>query len=461
MAAEAGAIARRPKRDIMFNKILIANRGEIALRIIRACRELGVRTVAVFSTADRDAAYLNLADEAICIGDAAPSESYLNVPRIISAAEVADVDAIHPGYGFLAENAHFAEICRSCNIEFLGPSVEAMRLVGDKIQARNVAKSVKVYTVPGSDGPIDSEEHATRVARDIGYPVIIKAAAGGGGRGMRISHNDINLKSSIAQAITEAENAFKDGTVYIEKYLDRPRHVEVQILADADGNCLHLYERDCSVQRRHQKLIEETPAPHIDPKVRDELCNAAVRIMRAARYVGAGTVEFIVDSNQRFYFLEVNARVQVEHPITEMVTGVDIVKWQIRVASGERLPMRQRDVAQHGHAIECRINAEDPDHGFRPSPGTLTRFRPPGGPGVRVDTHCYEGYRIPPNYDSLIAKLIVHQPTRAEAIACMIRALAEFDIDGVKTSIPTHRKVLATHRFTRGNVHTGFLDSVL
>jgi len=445
----------------MFNKVLIANRGEIALRIIRACRELGVRSVVVFSTADRGAAYLDLADEAICIGGPAPAESYLNIPRIISAAEVADVEAIHPGYGFLAENAHFAEICRSCNIEFVGPGVDAMRLVGDKIQARKVARAAKVYTVPGSDGAVENEQQALEVAHRIGYPVIIKAAAGGGGRGMRISHNDINLTAAIKQAVQEAQNAFKDGTVYIEKLLDRPRHVEVQILCDAHGNCVHLWERDCSVQRRHQKLLEETPAPNLQPRAREELCKAAVRIVQAAGYCGAGTVEFVVDTEQKFYFLEVNARIQVEHPVTEAVTGVDLVKWQLRIASGEGLTLRQKDIVQQGHAIECRINAEDPEHGFRPSPGTITRFRQPGGPGVRVDTHCYEGYRIPPNYDSLIAKLIVHQPTRREAIACMQRALAEFDIQGVKTSIPVHQRILTNHRFIRGEVNTGFLEHLL
>ncbi|NLX60583.1 MAG: acetyl-CoA carboxylase biotin carboxylase subunit [Phycisphaerae bacterium] len=443
----------------MFSKILIANRGEIALRIIRACRELGIRTVAVYSTADRDAGYLDLADEAVCIGGPSPSESYLNIPRIISAAEVTDVEAIHPGYGFLAENAHFAEICRSCNIEFIGPSVDAMRAVGDKIQARHIAKQAKAWTVPGSDGPVADEQQALDIAHAIGYPVIIKAAAGGGGRGMRVSHNDINLTSAIKQARSEAEVAFKDGTVYIEKFIERPRHIEVQILADAHGNTLHLFERDCSLQRRHQKLVEETPAPNLDDAVRQEICKAAVRIVREANYVGAGTVEFILDASQKFYFLEVNARIQVEHPITEMVTGVDLVKWQIRIASGEPLSIRQKDIRQNGHAIECRINAEDPENNFRPSPGTLTRFRQPGGLGVRVDTQCFEGYRIPPNYDSLIAKLIVHQPSRREAIACMQRALAEFQVDGIKTSIPLHTRIMASDGFQHGRVHTGFMDN--
>jgi len=445
----------------MFSKILIANRGEIALRIIRACRELGVRTVAVYSTADRDAGYLHLADQTICIGQASPAESYLNIPRIISAAEVADVEAIHPGYGFLAENAHFAEICRSCNIEFIGPSVEAMKAVGNKIEARNIAGRAKVFTIPGSDGPIEDQQQALAVAHRIGYPVIIKAAAGGGGRGMRVSHNDINLTSSIKQASSEAEAAFKDGTVYIEKYIERPRHIEIQILADSRGNVVHLWERDCSLQRRHQKLVEETPAPNIDRAVRNEICKAAVRIVRAADYVGAGTVEFIVDAEQKFYFLEVNARIQVEHPITEMVTGVDLVKWQLRIAAGEQLTMRQRNIRQRGHAIECRINAEDPDNGFCPCPGTISRFRLPGGLGVRVDTQCYQGYTIPSNYDSLIAKLIVYQPTRTEAIACMLRALDEFDIEGIKTSIPLHKRILATDAFLRGQVHTGFLETIL
>ncbi len=445
----------------MFNKILIANRGEIALRVIRACRELGVRSVAVYSTADRDARYLDLADEAICIGGASPAESYLNIPRIISAAEVADVDAIHPGYGFLAENAHFAEICRSCNIEFIGPSVEAMELVGHKIQARNLARSVKVYTVPGSDGPVENEQEALELAHRIGYPVIIKAAAGGGGRGMRVSHNDINLTAAITQARQEAENAFNDGTIYIEKYLENPRHVEVQVLADGEGNVIHLYERDCSLQRRHQKLIEETPAPNIRPDAREEICKAAVRVVKAAGYTNAGTVEFIVDANQAFHFLEVNARIQVEHPITEEVTGVDLVKWQIRIAAGEPLSLRQRDIEQRGHAIECRINAEDPDNDFRPSPGTLTAYMPPGGRGVRVDSHCYTGYRVPPNYDSLAAKLIVHQPTRLEAIAAMRRALAEFHVEGIKTSIPLYQRIFGSGAFVRGNVHTGFLEAFL
>jgi acetyl-CoA carboxylase biotin carboxylase subunit len=443
----------------MFSKILIANRGEIALRIIRACRELGIRTVAVYSTADRDAGYLDLADEAVCIGGPSPAESYLNIPRIISAAEVTDVEAIHPGYGFLAENAHFAEICRSCNIEFIGPSVDAMRALGDKIQARHIAKRAKAWTVPGSDGPVADEQQALDVAHAIGYPVIIKAAAGGGGRGMRVSHNDINLTSAIKQARSEAEVAFKDGTVYIEKFIERPRHIEVQILADAHGNTVHLFERDCSLQRRHQKLVEETPAPNLDDAVRQEICKAAVRIVREANYVGAGTVEFILDASQKFYFLEVNARIQVEHPITEMVTGVDLVKWQIRIASGEPLSIRQKDIRQYGHAIECRINAEDPENNFRPSPGLITRFRQPGGPGVRIDTQCFEGYRIPPNYDSLIAKLIVHQPSRREAIACMQRALAEFQVDGIKTSIPLHTRIMASDAFQHGRVHTGFMDN--
>src|SRR5471030_874248 len=344
----------------MFSKILVANRGEIALRIIRACREMGVQTAVVYSTADKDARYLQLADQAICIGDAPPSESYLNIPRIISAAEIADVQAIHPGYGFLAENDHFAEVCRSCKIEFIGPSVKAMAAVGDKVACKKLAKKSKVPTVPGSDGAVEDEKVAIKIADEIGYPVIIKAAAGGGGRGMRVAHNDVSLRSGLKQAQAEAENAFKDSTVYIEKYVEFGRHVEVQILADNHGNTVHLWERDCTMQRRHQKLVEESPSPALSPKTRESLCQSAVRLVKAAGYQNAGTVELLVDKNQNFYLLEVNARIQVEHPVTEQVTGIDLIKEQIRVAAGEKLSFRQEDVIQRGHAIECRINAEDP-----------------------------------------------------------------------------------------------------
>jgi acetyl-CoA carboxylase biotin carboxylase subunit len=445
----------------MFSKILIANRGEIALRIIRACRELGVQTCVVYSTADRDAAYLKLADQAICIGDAPPADSYLNIPRIISAAEIADVQAIHPGYGFLAENDHFAEICRSCRIEFIGPPVKAMALLGDKVECKKLARKAKVPTVPGSDGAVDDEKVALRIAQEIEYPVIIKAAAGGGGRGMRVAHNDVSLRAGFRQAQAEAENAFKDSTVYIEKYVEYGRHVEVQILADHHGSAVHLWERDCSMQRRHQKLVEESPSPVLRPEVRKELCESAVRLIKAAGYTNAGTVEFLVDKKQNFYILEVNARIQVEHPVTEQVTGIDLIKEQIRVASGLPLGFKQKDIPQIGHAIECRINAEDPARNFSPSPGLIVEWRAPGGPGVRLDSHAYAGYRIPPNYDSMIGKLIVHRPTRAEAIAAMKRALSEFHIAPIKTTIPLHLQIMDNHDFQSGEVDTGFVERVL
>ncbi|HET6442127.1 MAG TPA: acetyl-CoA carboxylase biotin carboxylase subunit [Phycisphaerae bacterium] len=444
----------------MFSRILVANRGEIALRIIRACREMGIEAVAVFSEADRDAGYLDLAHGAICIGPAAPAQSYLNIARIVSAAEVADVDAIHPGYGFLAENPHFAEVCRSCNIEFIGPTVEAMRRVGDKVEARRLAKQAKIFTIPGSKEPLQSEEEALALAHEIGYPVMVKAVAGGGGRGMRIARNDISLVQAVRQGRTEAEAVFKDGRVYLEKCVESARHVEVQILGDNYGNVLHFWERDCSLQRRHQKLVEESPSPAISDRTRGKLCDAAVRVAREAGYTSAGTVEFLVDQNETFYLLEVNARIQVEHPVTEMVTGTDLVQWQIRVAAGERLRLRQRDIPQTGHAIECRINAEDCTNGFRPSAGPIRTFRVPGGPGVRVDTHCYEGVAITPHYDSMIAKLIVHRPTREAAIATMRRALDEFRIQPIKTTIPVHQKIMANPDFLRGKVDTGWVERV-
>ena len=445
----------------MFSKILIANRGEIALRIIRACRELGVQTAVVYSIADRDAAYLKLADQSICIGEAPPSESYLNIPHIISAAEIADVQAIHPGYGFLAENSHFAEICRSCKIEFIGPSVKAMELVGDKVECKRLAKKAKVPVVPGSDGAVEDEQHALNIAQDIGYPVIVKASLGGGGRGMRVAHNDVSLRAGLKQAQAEAENAFKDSTVYIEKYLEFGRHVEVQILADHHGNIVHLWERDCSLQRRHQKLIEESPSPALSQEVRQKLCDAAVRLGKAAGYTNAGTVEFLVDEDRHFYLLEANARIQVEHPVTEEATGVDLIKEQIRIASGLHLSFKQKDIPQRGHTIECRINAEDPGRNFVPSPGLIEVFRPPGGPGVRLDTHVYSGYRIPPNYDSMIAKLIVRRRTRHEAIAAMKCALSEFHIAPIKTTIPLHLQIMDNQNFRTGQVDTGFVERVL
>jgi acetyl-CoA carboxylase biotin carboxylase subunit len=445
----------------MFSKILIANRGEIALRIIRACREMGIQTAVVYSTADRDAAYLQLADQAICIGDAPPGDSYLNIPRIISAAEIADVQAIHPGYGFLAENDHFAEICRSCEIEFIGPSVKAMAAVGDKVACKKLAKRAKVPTVPGSDGAVDDERVALRIAHEIGYPIIIKAAAGGGGRGMRVAHNDVSLRAGLKQAQAEAENAFKDSTVYIEKYVEFGRHVEVQVLADNKGNAVHLWERDCSMQRRHQKLVEESPSPFLKQSVREELCASAVRLVKAAGYTNAGTVEFLVDEQQNYYLLEVNARIQVEHPVTEQVTGIDLIKEQIRIAQREPLSFRQKDITQTGHAIECRINAEDPARNFAPSPGLIEHFRAPGGPGVRLDSHAYAGYRIPPNYDSMIGKLIVHRRSRLDAIATVKRALSEFFISPIKTTIPLHLQIMDNEYFKTGDVDTGFVERVL
>ncbi|HQY87877.1 MAG TPA: acetyl-CoA carboxylase biotin carboxylase subunit [Tepidisphaeraceae bacterium] len=445
----------------MFSRILIANRGEIALRIIRACKELGIETVCVYSTADREAAYLDLADQKICIGDAPPGDSYLNIPRIMSAAEITDVDAIHPGYGFLSEKHHFAEIVRSCKIQFIGPPVEAMLALGDKVECKKIAKKAKVPTVPGSDGAIEDEKEALEIAAKIGYPVIIKAAAGGGGRGMRVAHNDVSLRAGIAQARLEAENAFKDSTVYMEKYVEFGRHVEVQIIADQHGNACHLYERDCSMQRRHQKLVEESPCPVLTPRKREELCDSAVRLIKAAGYYNAGTVEFLVDADLNYFILEVNARIQVEHPVTELVTGIDLIKEQIRVAAGEKLSFKQKDVKQTGHAIECRINAEDPARNFTPSPGVIEQLRLPGGPGVRVDSHVYAGYKIPPNYDSMIGKLLVHRATREEAILTMRRALQEFHVSPIRTTIPLHLQIMDNDHFRRGEVDTRFVERVM
>ncbi|MDG3007299.1 acetyl-CoA carboxylase biotin carboxylase subunit [Paludisphaera mucosa] len=444
----------------MFQRILVANRGEIALRVIRACKELGVEVVAVYSQADRDAPYLELADRAICIGKAASADSYLNIPRLIAAAEVADVQAIHPGYGFLSENPQFAEICRSCNFEFIGPPHEAIRKMGLKTEAKLIAAEAKVASVPGSDGAVTSEAEALRLAKAIGFPVLIKAAAGGGGKGMRVVRDEATLPASVQSARNEAEAAFKNPAIYLEKYIDRPRHVEVQILADLHGNVVHCWDRDCSLQRRHQKLVEEAAA-QLPIDVRRKLGEAAVRLAKAVGYTNAGTCEFLVDAENNFYFIEVNARIQVEHPVTEEITGIDLVQQQIRIAAGEPLPFGQDDVRSEGHAIEVRINSEDPDHDFRPSAGRITDLRVPGGPGVRWDSHVRAGYSVPPNYDSLVGKLIVHAPSRPQALARMRRALDELVIEGIKTTIPLHRRIFRHKDFLEGNVDTTWVERVL
>jgi acetyl-CoA carboxylase biotin carboxylase subunit len=442
----------------MYKRILVANRGEIALRIIRACRELGVETVAIFSEADRGAAYLELADEAYCVGGPRSGDSYRKIDRVISAAEIGNVQAIHPGYGFLAENAHFNEVCRSCKIDLIGPTPEAMARLGDKNAARKLAREANVPVVPGSSSLVDDENEALRTAHEIGFPVLVKASAGGGGRGMRVALNDLALKSALQQARTEAEAAFGDGSIYLEKYIEHPRHVEVQVLADHHGNVVHLWERDCSTQRRHQKLIEESPSPSLAHETRVAMCEAAVRLVKAANYTNAGTVEFIVDRDGNFYFIEVNARIQVEHPVTEMMTGVDLIKWQIRIASGAPLSMPQEEIKAQGAAIECRINAEDPKRNFQPCPGRIERMIVPGGFGVRFDSHAHPGYVVSPHYDSMIGKLIVHQPTRREAIVCMQRALSELRIEGITTTVGLHREILSHAAFVEGRIDTTFIE---
>ncbi len=442
----------------MFSRVLIANRGEIALRVLRSCQALGIETVCVYSEADRDAIYLRFADETICIGPAASGQSYLDIPRIISAAEVADVEAIHPGYGFLAENAHFAQVCNDCRITFIGPSPEVIDKMGDKVSAKECAIAAGVPLVPGSDGLVDNETEALRVAHDIGFPVIIKATAGGGGRGMRIAHNDVSFLNAFMAARSEAEAAFKNPGVYIERYLDEARHVEIQILADQHGNVVHLGERDCSVQRRHQKLIEEAPSPALDPDLRRRMGEAAVALARQVNYTNAGTVEFLVDGQGNFYFMEMNTRIQVEHPVTEEVTGLDLVDLQLRIAAGERLPFTQDDVQLKGHAIEVRINAEDPDDDFKPRPGVVEKLFVPGGRNVRWDSHIYAGYKIPPNYDSMVGKLITWGETRDAAIERMRRALGELVVEGIPTSASLHRRIMNHVQFTRGNVTTAFID---
>ena len=444
----------------MFSRILIANRGEIALRIIRTCKDLGIETVVVYSEADRDALYLRLADYAVCIGAAASADSYLNIPRIISAAEITDVEAIHPGCGFLAENAHFAEVCESSNIRFIGPPAKVISLCGDKAEAIKTAKSAKILTVPGSDKIVETPEDAIAVAKRIGYPVMIKAAGGGGGKGMRIVHNDISLRNNFFLAQREAETAFSNPSLYLEKYIEEARHIEVQILRDEQGNCVHLGLRDCSLQRRHQKLIEESPPDKLPSRLSDAICKAALKMANAVEYVNAGTVEFLVDKRGRFYFIEVNARLQVEHPVTEMVTGIDLVHQQLRIAAGDKTRLKQSRIPLDGAAIECRINAEDPDDDFRPSSGKLKFYNPPGGPGVRLDTHVYAGYEVSPYYDSLIGKLIVHAKKRDEAIKLMRRALDEFVIDGIKTTVPLFQAIFGHPRFTKGGVNTGFIESL-
>ena len=442
----------------MYQRILVANRGEIAQRIIRACRELGIGTVAIYSEADRGSHYLELADEAFCVGPAKPADSYLRIANVISAAEVGNVQAIHPGYGFLAENAHFNEVCQSCKIDFIGPSPEAMAKLGDKNVAREMAKKANVPVVPGSDGLIESADQALSFAHEVGFPVLIKAVAGGGGKGMRVAANDLALKSALQQAQSEAEAAFGNGAVYLEKYIEQPRHVEVQILADHHGNVVHLWERDCSVQRRHQKLIEESPSTCISQKTREAMCEAACRMIKQAEYTNAATVEFIVDKDGNYYFIEVNARIQVEHPVTEMVTGIDLIKQQILIASGEPLGFRQKDIKQNGTAIECRINAEAPRKNFQPSPGKIERLIVPGGFGVRFESHAHSGYVVPPYYDSMIGKLIVYQPSRAEAISLMQRALAELQVDGIKTTTPLHQEILSHSAFVEGRIDTTFVE---
>lgn len=448
----------------MFEKILVANRGEIAVRIIRACKELNIRTVAVYSEADANSMHVQMADEAICIGRAPASESYLRIDRIVSAAEIADVDAIHPGYGFLSENAHFADVCDSCNIRFIGPSSQAMTALEDKAVSRALAKKAGVPVPPGSEGIVENEQDALTISKRIGYPVMIKAVAGGGGRGMRVAHNDVSLVKGYHTARTEAEKAFGNSGVYIEKFIENPRHIEFQILADQKGHVIHLGERDCSIQRRNQKVIEETPSPLIEGKfksLRKDMGKAAVKIAELAHYTNAGTVEFLVDEKGKFYFLEVNKRIQVEHPITEEVTGVDLVRAQIMIAMGEPLKLSQSDIQFKDHAIECRINAEDPFDDFRPSPGRVEMYYQPGGRGTRVDSHVYAGYTIPPHYDSMIGKLITYGKDRSEAMDRMSRALAEYMITGPKTTISFQQAILQDPNFRRGVYNTSFIEQLL
>jgi acetyl-CoA carboxylase biotin carboxylase subunit len=445
----------------MIKRLLIANRGEIALRIIRACKELGIRSIAVYSEADIQSLHVQLADEAICIGPAPSPQSYLKIDRIISAAEIADADAIHPGYGFLAENAHFAEVCASCKIKFVGPPAEAIRLMGDKNMARQQAIKAGVPITPGSDGIIESEGEALRVARKIGFPVIIKAVAGGGGRGMRVAHNEVTLVKGYHSARTEAEKAFGNAAVYLEKYVQNPHHIEFQIVADSKGNAVHLGERDCSVQRRNQKIIEECPSPIMTKALREKMGDASLKLVEAVGYENAGTIEYLVDNEGNFYFMEMNTRIQVEHPITEEVYGCDLVKQQIQIASGAPLSHHVQHAVPRHHSIECRINAEDPENNFSPCPGTIDLYYAPGGRGVRIDSHAYAGYPVPSNYDSMIAKLIVHASSRDQAISRMSRALGEYMITGIKTTIPFQQEIMRHKDFINGQYDTGFVEKML
>jgi acetyl-CoA carboxylase biotin carboxylase subunit len=445
----------------MFKRILIANRGEIAMRILRTCRRMGIETVVVYSTADKESLPVRMADVAICIGPPPAKQSYLNINNIIAAAELADVDAIHPGFGFLSENSHFAQVVRDCKIEFIGPTSESMEALGNKAKAKTLAKSAGVPTVPGSTGPVKTTDEAVKIAREIGYPVMIKATSGGGGRGMRIAHNDASLVSGLIAAQREAEAAFGNGDCIIEAYVQRARHIEIQIIGDQQGNVVALGERDCSTQRRHQKLVEESPSPVITADTRKRMMADAVKLAKAASYYNAGTVEFIYDLDRKaYFFLEMNTRIQVEHPVTEMVTGIDVVKTQILVAAGQPLPFKQEDIKPEGHAIEVRINAEDWEKGFTPNPGKIGMYVAPSGKGVRVDSHCYAGYVIPPNYDSMIAKLIVHGDTREEAIRFLEQALNEYIIEGVKTTIGFHQRLIRDVRFVNSEVTTKFVDEV-
>ena len=442
----------------MFDKVLIANRGEIAVRIIRALHEMGIKAVAVYSEVDKDSLHVQLADEAYCIGPANPAQSYLNIPSIMSVAEVSGVDAIHPGYGFLSENAHFAEVCESSGINFIGPSSEVISLMGDKTKARETMVEAGVPIVPGTEEGLKSTEEAIKVAEEIGYPLIIKAAAGGGGKGMRIVHKEADIEKSIQTAKSEAQNSFGNDEVYLEKYVEEPRHIEFQILGDEEGNIIHLNERDCSIQRRHQKVIEESPSPALDSELREEMGKTAIKAAQAVDYVNAGTVEFLLDNDNNYYFIEMNTRIQVEHPVTEYITGVDLLKEQIKIASGQKLSVKQEDIEIRGSAMECRINAEDPDHDFRPTPGKIENYIVPGGPGVRIDSGVYPGYYINPYYDSMIAKLIVHGENREESLKRMERALHEYLIDGLVTNIPFHLKVLNNAFFRKGEYYTNFIN---